>query len=99
MKENTLLLSHLSKVTQEKKALEAKYNNTRVIDDVLPIALQPQPQKRKRIRRTASEISREFSCCVEKCGKSYGTEASLLQHIKLKHSAIYGSKEQEEHLT
>lgn len=41
---------------------------------------------------------REYNCCIEKCGKSYGTEASLCQHIKLKHPEIYGSKEYEQHI-
>jgi hypothetical protein len=53
---------------------------------------ESQEEKKKRVRRTASEIAREFSCYIEKCGKSYGTEASLVQHIKLKHQKIYGTK-------
>jgi hypothetical protein len=40
--------------------------------------------KRKRHRRTAHEIDRLHVCSV--CGRSYGSEGSLSQHIKLKHS-------------
>ena len=48
--------------------------------------------QRKRVRRTASQISRQFDCQTQNCGKSYGTEASLVQHIKLKHPAYFTSK-------
>lgn len=37
----------------------------------------------KRVRRKAHDIIRVFSCS---CGKSYGSEASMKNHIKLKHS-------------
>lgn len=35
----------------------------------------------KRYRRTANEIERRFKC---ECGKAYGSEGSLNQHMKLK---------------
>ena len=40
---------------------------------------------KKRHRRTATEINRHYRCPVEGCGKSYGSEGSLSQHIKNKH--------------
>jgi len=40
----------------------------------------------KRYRRSANEILREFECSV--CHKTYGSEGSLNQHIKLKHQKI-----------
>ena len=61
-------------------------------------------EKRKRHRRTATEIARHYRCPVEDCPKSYGyiskqikqlnkivyrSEGSLNQHIKLKHPEIY----------
>ena len=46
-------------------------------------------EKRRRIRRAASEIQRRFKCQVENCQKSYGSEGSLNQHIKLKHPELY----------
>jgi hypothetical protein len=33
---------------------------------------------------------------VNECGKSYGSEASLLQHIKLKHQSFYQSEAYEQ---
>lgn len=46
-------------------------------------------EKKKRHRRIASEIERDFCCPNQKCGKSYGTDASLVQHIKLKHHEYF----------
>lgn len=46
-------------------------------------------EKRKRHRRTATEIARHYKCPVDECPKSYGSEGSLNQHIKLKHPEHY----------
>ena len=40
--------------------------------------------KPKRHRRTADKIDRKHTC--PNCGKSYGSEGSLLQHVHLKHA-------------
>jgi hypothetical protein len=47
------------------------------------------PEKKKRNRRTADEIEKAFECSVERCQRSYGSEGSLIQHIKLKHPDLY----------
>ena len=39
----------------------------------------------KRFRRNADQIKRIFLCVY--CNKSYGSEASLKNHLKLKHSS------------
>ena len=46
-------------------------------------------EKRKRHRRTATEIARHYRCPIDDCPKSYGSEGSLNQHIKLKHPEFY----------
>jgi len=46
-------------------------------------------EKKKRNRRTATEIARHYKCPIEDCPKSYGSEGSLNQHIKLKHQEYY----------
>ena len=46
-------------------------------------------EKRKRVRRIASEIKRHYKCMVEDCPKAYGSEGSLNQHIKLKHPEYF----------
>eukprot|EP01068_Selenidium_serpulae_P013545 Selendium_serpulae@DN5974_c0_g1_i1.p1 len=45
----------------------------------------PTESHKKRMRRTAMEIDRRFRCPVIDCNKGYGTEATLLQHIRRKH--------------
>lgn len=45
--------------------------------------------KIQRFRRTADKIVRRFRCSAKDCGKSYGSEGSLKQHLKLKHPEIY----------
>ena len=42
-------------------------------------------EKKKRSRRGAEEIERKYKCHVHNCEKSYGSEGSLNQHIRLKH--------------
>ena len=46
-------------------------------------------EKKKRHRRTATEIARHYKCPIDDCPKSYGSEGSLNQHIKLKHPEYY----------
>ena len=46
-------------------------------------------RKEKRRRRTALEIERKYQCRYEGCPKSYGSEGSLNQHMKNKHSEFY----------
>ena len=45
---------------------------------------------RKRHRRLKSEIKRNFLC--KYCNKTYGTEASLNQHLKIKHLIYIDNK-------
>jgi hypothetical protein len=47
------------------------------------------PERKKRFRRTANEIEKRYHCHSEKCNRSYGSEGSLLQHVKLKHPEKY----------
>mmetsp|Transcript_807 Transcript_807/g.738 ORF Transcript_807/g.738 Transcript_807/m.738 type:complete len:158 (-) Transcript_807:229-702(-) len=46
------------------------------------------PPKKTRIRRKATDISRNYVCPVKTCAKGYGAEGSLVQHIKLKHPEV-----------
>lgn len=57
-----------------------------------PIGKGSNDDGHKRVRRTANQIPRQFNCHSQNCGKSYGTEASLVQHIKLKHPLYFTSK-------
>ena len=56
-------------------------------------------ERRKRHRRTANEIHRHYPCPVEECPKSYGSEGSLNQHLKLKHPEYYQAQLQASNAT
>jgi hypothetical protein len=45
-------------------------------------------KKSKRHRRTALEIERHYQCPAKTCGKTYGSEGSLNQHVKIKHPEL-----------
>lgn len=61
------------------------------IDDLGDGTNGTNEERKKRIRRIASEIQRHYKCQVENCQKSYGSEGSLNQHIKLKHPELFDS--------
>lgn len=51
-------------------------------------------QQKKKHRRLAVEISKDFKCPYPGCSKQYGTDVSLNLHIKLKHNG--GTKTERE---
>jgi hypothetical protein len=53
------------------------------------MAFEIDNEKRKRHRRNANEITRHYKCPLSDCPKSYGSEGSLNQHIKIKHPEYY----------
>ena len=56
----------------------------------------PKKYTKKKKRRTAIQINREFRCPYYNCFKSYGSDVSLNLHIKLKHGG--GNKTDREKL-
>ena len=92
LKINEFLKNKLTNLTYEKTNLKQKIinlekyfnknkNNT-IINDIYI--------NRKRHRRLKNEIKRNFLC--KYCNKTYGTEASLNQHLKIKHLIIIDNK-------
>ena len=58
-----------------------------------------QLPKPRRKRKKKSEVERNFSCNIDNCQKSYGSENSLNQHMKIKHPEFWRIiKEQEQSL-
>lgn len=56
--------------------------------------------KKKRKRKTKDQVERNFKCNIGDCSKSYGSENSLNQHMKLKHPEFWAKiKEKENTLT
>jgi len=45
--------------------------------------------KKKRTRKRKEEVERAFECPVGGCGKAYGSENSLNQHLKIKHQEYW----------
>ncbi|KRW99957.1 P-loop containing nucleoside triphosphate hydrolase [Pseudocohnilembus persalinus] len=62
------------------------FNNTKKSEE---LGKPNEEDKKKRARRLADQIHRHYKCPIEVCKKSYGSEGSLNQHIKLKHPEIY----------
>lgn len=77
----------------EKQDLGYKLNrlesNKRKHEEVLGMPFEIDNEKKKRHRRTATEIARHYKCPIDDCPKSYGSEGSLNQHIKIKHPEYY----------
>jgi len=69
------------KILNLEKYLDKNKNNIKINDIYI---------NRKRHRRLKSEIKRNFFC--KYCNKTYGTEASLNQHLKIKHLIIIDNK-------
>ena len=77
----------------EKQELGFKLNRLNVNkqnhEEVLGMPFEIDTEKKKRHRRTATEIARCYKCPITDCPKSYGGEGALNQHLKLKHKAYY----------
>ncbi|CAI2383353.1 unnamed protein product [Moneuplotes crassus] len=73
------------------RLLTAVTDNKRIEDELKGISetLEDSNSKRKRRRRPANEISRHHKCPAIHCGKAYGSEGSLSQHVRLKHRSLY----------
>jgi hypothetical protein len=88
--------SEISKLTagnnqlslQLRRALEEKRELADLIASFEDFSKDDTDDKKKRVRRCANEIERKYICQVTECGKSYGTEGSMAQHMKLKHPEI-----------
>ncbi|KAL4432745.1 hypothetical protein ABPG74_011566 [Tetrahymena malaccensis] len=84
---NVVLTNQVKELLQEKNDLLQKYQKLekRQLDTQQSLA----EEKKKRHRRAAHEIERHYKCPQETCQKSYGSEGSLAQHIKLKHPDFF----------
>mmetsp|Transcript_28440 Transcript_28440/g.32892 ORF Transcript_28440/g.32892 Transcript_28440/m.32892 type:complete len:180 (-) Transcript_28440:51-590(-) len=75
----------LSKISRIEKKGEDVPANVKSFASASASVDQEEADRKKRARRTASEIERNFVCPAGNCGKSYGSEGALLQHVRLKH--------------
>lgn len=84
---NVVLTSQMKGLIAEKAELQARLARLEEREE----EGSETTEKGKRHRRTASEISRHYKCSVESCQKSYGSEGSLNQHIRLKHPDLFAT--------
>ncbi|CAG9327773.1 unnamed protein product [Blepharisma stoltei] len=76
------LLADIDKLQKDIQGLERQQ----------PSIKHERPQaKAQRTRRPAKQINRHYRCRL--CPKSYGSEGSLNQHMKLKHFEFYQQRE------
>ena len=88
---NIILSNQVKMMLSEKNELSGKikrYESTyRPVDNKTESHWGDNTNNRH--RRAATEISRHYRCPVQSCTKSYGSEGSLNQHVKLKHPQVY----------
>lgn len=94
--ENNMLRNQLQALTALQKTAKVEEEGSDTpVKETLSTQVVPKTEekpshtsshsKKKRYRRLAKQIERS-NCCPEKsCNKSYGSEGSLHQHIRLKH--------------
>jgi ribosomal protein L37AE/L43A len=92
-----IIYSMIEKELVQVKADNEKYDKTLAImnenkerhEDELGYYLGIEDNRKKRVRRLATEIERKHKCLVPKCPKAYGSEGSLNQHLIRKHPMVY----------
>jgi hypothetical protein len=86
---NVVLTTQMKELISEKNELLTRLSELeRGEKHVKEPALSPGADKKARIRRKAADVERHYKCPNDACQKNYGSEGSLLQHIKLKHPEI-----------
>jgi hypothetical protein len=80
MKINMQLQAQYKEIEEIHKSLKEKKEKELLENKINPS--EDQYLQRKRVRRKKSNLLLPFQCF---CGKSYGSESSKNQHIKLKH--------------
>eukprot|EP00831_Metopus_contortus_P032304 TRINITY_DN2612_c0_g2_i1.p1 TRINITY_DN2612_c0_g2~~TRINITY_DN2612_c0_g2_i1.p1 ORF type:complete len:295 (+),score=54.45 TRINITY_DN2612_c0_g2_i1:80-964(+) len=84
------IVEKLQKIKEEELNEEKSLGSSRAFE----IGDRSQISKQKRHRRMVIEIERHYTCPNPTCFKSYGSEGSLSQHIKLKHPQLSLSSKQ-----
>jgi len=90
LKINEFLKNKLTNLIYEKTNLKQKIVNLEKYSNKNNTIINDIYINKKRHRRLKNEIKRNFLC--KYCNKTYGTEASLNQHLKIKHFIIIDNK-------
>ena len=86
---NVVLLSQLRELFNQRNDLSSKFTKLEKKGLEIQQGERNNNDKKKRFRRTANEIERHYRCPVDTCQRSYGSEGSLNQHLKIKHYELY----------
>ena len=96
---NIVLTTKVKKLQEEIETLRDKLKNYESGQGVSFFGLDSNVVKQKRKRKKKDQVMRNYHCKIGECGKSYGTENSLNQHMKLKHIDFWNKiKEKEKSL-
>jgi hypothetical protein len=96
---NIVLTTKVKKLQEEIETLRTKLKGYESGDGLKFLGFNNTVVKQKRKRKKKDEVSRKYFCKIGECGKSYGTENSLNQHMKLKHIDFWNKiKEKEKSL-
>ncbi|EAS00246.1 zinc finger, C2H2 type family protein (macronuclear) [Tetrahymena thermophila SB210] len=95
--QHDFLIQTIDEFIQDKEELKSKVDELeKLVNDKLKSRQESPKEQKKKNRRCAQEINKEFRCPYENCSKSYGSDISMNLHIKLKHNG--GSKTEREQL-
>ena len=86
--QNSCLFDKIKEIESQVDKMHVHWRKLRSIESLKKKQRQERIQKGevvKRKRRKAKGIQRRYACPVQECGKSYGSDGSLNQHIRLKH--------------
>lgn len=86
---NVVLMSQMRELVNERNELTNRFTKLQKKGDEIRDGERSDENRKKRFRRTADEIERHYRCPVVTCQRSYGSEGSLNQHLKLKHYELY----------
>jgi hypothetical protein len=96
---NIVLTTKVKKLQEEKDSLRTKLKRFESGQGLNYLGYDQNITKQKRKRKKKDQVKRDYHCKIGDCGKSYGTENSLNQHMKLKHIGFWNKiKEKEKSL-
>jgi hypothetical protein len=101
---NIVLNQKIKRLQEEmidfKETLIHLKNQQKINNIIPPQRYQMEIPKPRRKRKKKSEVERNFACNIDNCQRSYGSENSLNQHMKIKHPDFWMRiKEKEQNLT
>eukprot|EP01015_Nassula_variabilis_P019166 TRINITY_DN3205_c0_g1_i2.p1 TRINITY_DN3205_c0_g1~~TRINITY_DN3205_c0_g1_i2.p1 ORF type:complete len:216 (+),score=3.77 TRINITY_DN3205_c0_g1_i2:213-860(+) len=93
---NELLISKMKDYSMETREIQAKIHRYEEMIHAIESGQNGTSPTRlkKKNRRTAAQIQKNYTCPYQGCNKTYGTDVSLNLHIKLKHNG--GNKTERE---